>query len=598
MKHFHVLLSVLLAGSILAGCSKNGFKPGTYTGTAKGMDGDVTVDVTFSKNAITSIEIKDDNETAGVGEKALGVIRDEIMARQSLNVDTVSGATISSGAMKGAVSKAITLAGGDPATFGAKKEELKAADATYDYDVVVAGAGLAGLMAAYKAESAGAKVALLEKEGLVGGTSIFSSGSFIIAPTADKVPAAVNSWLSRNTIQDKNPVDKARVSSMLARGPEIIALLDATGLKYSFDKDGVTFHPAASDRSKKNASFIKLASKNAMSKGGAALIDAIEKKITADGVVICLNTPVTSLITAADGSVTGVISKGTSGTKTFNAKAVVLATGDYAWNKEMTDKYCPDASGNYTASAVGNTGDGHQLAMDAGAVMYKFQESMSGVFAPDPYDMPTVGEPNNSYPFECLLLSPEGKRVVSEAAGSHSQMIKFVNSSSDPEYGWVVMDQETASKFLNLDTYLTAAAGGNKFIVAYKESSVEKLAADMGLDASILKASIDRYNGMCKAGKDTDFGKDAKYLSAIDDGTYYAVKEYDLTRGNYGGIVTDRTGAVLKADNSAIPHLYAAGVISSGPYFGDFYPGREALALAAQMGFTAGESAAADAAKK
>lgn len=103
---------------------------------------------------------------------------------------------------------------------------------------------------------------------------------------------------------------------------------------------------------------------------------------------------------------------------------------------------------------------------------------------------------------------------------------------------------------------------------------------------------IARYNELCNAQEDVDFGKDASYLKAIDDGVYYAVKEYNMTRGNYGGIVTNENAEVVDSDGNAIPGLYAAGIISSGAFFGDYYPGGEALGVGAHMGFIAGRNAA------
>lgn len=119
----------------------------------------------------------------------------------------------------------------------------------------------------------------------------------------------------------------------------------------------------------------------------------------------------------------------------------------------------------------------------------------------------------------------------------------------------------------------------------------------MGVDAKALVATVDRYNELCEAGEDTDCGKDAQYLSALDDGTYYAVREYDMTRGNYGGIVTDTEGRVINTSDEAIPGLYAADIVSSGDSFGDYYPGSEALSVGIHMGYICGQNAAAYAAK-
>ncbi|MCF0110068.1 MAG: FAD-binding protein, partial [Erysipelotrichaceae bacterium] len=184
----------------------------------------------------------------------------------------------------------------------------------------------------------------------------------------------------------------------------------------------------------------------------------------------------------------------------------------------------------------------------------------------------------------------DGLRKVSEAAGPHDQQVFFIHED-DVDYAWAIMDQEIADKFINLETYLEKTASGNKIIQAYKADSIEGLAEQIGVDAATLAETIAHYNELCEKGEDTDCGKKADYLSAIDDGTYYAVKEYDMTRGNYGGILTSDKFEVVNAEGNPIPGLYAVGVISSGDYFGDYYPGREALSLASHAGYIAANAA-------
>jgi succinate dehydrogenase/fumarate reductase flavoprotein subunit/uncharacterized protein with FMN-binding domain len=598
------ILSVGMACSLTA-CSSSvssaKMKDGTYSAEATGMDGKISINVKIASNKIESIDIADQNETAGVGDCALQTIADEVIESQSLGVDSVTGATVSSGAMKTAVGDAVKQAGGDASEWKNRTVASTAKDETFEYDVAVVGSGIAGLTAAMEAEETGAKVAVLEKQGIVGGTSIFSSGIFLAQDTEEGIPALEEDWMAKNKIQDKNKVDEDKVKSLVSVSPSVLAMYKDAGVSYELKKkgsafSGTTFWPAASDAAKKNAETIKLASTGTMTKGGQNLINTLEKKLKDDGVEFYLNTPATSLIKGDDGSVKGVISDTEkNGKKTINAKSVILASGDYARNADMTSEYCADAAGNYTATAVTNTGDGISMALDAGAVMCSFQESMSGIFAPDPYDMPIVGQPYNSYPYECLLLNSKGERKVKEDAGTHDQMIYFVNENGQPDSGWVVMDQKTADKFLNLDKYLDATKNGSTMIQAFKENSLDALAKDMSIDASALQSSVTRYNELCTSGTDTDCGKDAKYLSAFDGSSYYAVKEYNMTRGNYGGIESNTNFEVTDKNGKAITGLYAAGIITSGHYFGDYYPGTEALALGAYSGYTAGKNASASA---
>ncbi len=567
---------------------------GTYTASAKGMDGDITAEVVVKDGKIAEINYTEQDETAGVGDKALKLMAEAIIEHQSLGVDAISGATVSSSAVRMLVSDAVEQAGGDVSEWKNREVKLEVKDETIDCDVVVVGAGIAGLAAAQKAMREGANVIVVEKLAFGGGTSIFSSGSFIAADTAEGVPELVEKWVKRNKITERNPLDMDKINTACAVSPDVLQLLTDAKVDYKLNEEG-TMVPAASEQAKKNAENIQLATAKVKVKGGQALVNQLEDNLAENGVPIYFNTKATKLITDADNHVTGVVCESKTGTKTINAKAVVLACGDYAWNDELTGELAPDALHNFTSTAVSNTGDGINMAVEVGAVKSAFGESMSGCFAPDPYDMPVVGQPNNSYPFECLLLDNKGNRPVSEALGVHDQMIYFINEG-EADYGWVVMDQEIADKFLKLSEYLERTSEGS-VIQAYKEDSIEALAKDMNLDPATVQATVDQYNKMCEAGEDTDNGKDAQYLSAIDAGPFYAVKEYDLTRGNYGGIETNLAGEVTDKDGNAIPGLYAAGIISSAGFFGDYYPGREALGVGAYMGFISGENAAKYAAK-
>ena len=569
--------------------SSSSLTDGTYTAKAKGMDGDITAEVVVKDGKIAEINYTEQNETAGVGDKGIKLMADSIIEHQSLAVDAISGATISSSAVRMLVSDAIEQAGGDVSEWKNREVSVEVKDETLDCDVVVVGAGIAGLAAAQKASREGADVIVVEKLAFGGGTSIFSSGSFIAADTAEGVPELVEKWVKRNKITERNPLDMDKINTACAVSPDVLELLTAANVDYKLNDEG-TMVPAASEQAKKNAENIHLATAQVKVKGGQALVNQLEDDLVENGVPIYFNTKATKLITDAENHVTGVVCESKTGTKTINAKAVVLACGDYAWNDELTAELAPDALHNFTSTAVSNTGDGINMAVEVGAVKSAFGESMSGCFAPDPYDMPVVGQPNNSYPFECLLLDNKGNRPVSEALGVHDQMIYFINEG-EADYGWVVMDQEIADKFLKLDEYLERTSEGS-VIQAYKEDSIEALAKDMNLDSATVQATVDQYNKLCEAGEDTDHGKDAQYLSAIDAGPFYAVKEYDLTRGNYGGIETNLAGEVTDKDGNAIPGLYAAGIISSAGFFGDYYPGREALGVGAYMGFISGENAA------
>ncbi|WP_303015257.1 FAD-dependent oxidoreductase [Holdemania massiliensis] len=570
------------------------YTPGTVTASAQGMDGAVVVNVTFSENEITDIQIMEENETAGICEWVYDTLPAQIIEHQSLAVDTVSGATVTSNAVLNAVAEAVDQAGGSASQLHQKEVEADAADGEYESDVVVVGAGLSGLMAALEAASSGAKVTLIEKTGVIGGTSITASGIFACAETKENILPMFTTWMEKNVNSTRNQVDEAMLQALCEASPEVVALMKDSGVDFEIKTSQTgsqTFFSTASEASLRNASAIAMASAEATGKGGENTIKVLTEACRKAGVEILLNTPATELI-MENGEVTGVISKTEkSGNQTFHASAVVLTTGDYAKNAELTAKINPRAAGEYSATAVGNTGDGITLALSAGGVLDEFQESMSGVFNANPFDMPTIGQKANSYPFESIVLTMDGKRVFREDGGSHQQMVHYIRDDA-LDTAWCVMDQAIADRFVRLDEYLQATAEGSPVLRAYQATTIEDLAKLMEVDSAVLQETVSRYNTLCEQKNDEDCGKAVDYLSPIDEGPYYAVLLYDGTRGNYGGIVTSPMGEVVNAEGQAIAGLYAGGIVSSGAFFADYYPGGEALAVASHMGFIAGKNAA------
>lgn len=237
---------------------------GIYQGTGEGMNGPIVMEIIVDGNAIEVIHVLEQKETVGVGDKAVRMLAVDVAANQSLGVDSISGATVSSEGAKKAIADAIEKAGGDSEAWRNREVYIEEKEETLEYDVVVVGSGLTGLTAALAAEKNGAQVALLEEQGIPGENSIYHSGSF-------------------------EEID-----------PEVLALYEESGAFF-----------ASEELSEIQA--------------GEPLITSIGQILYEDCVNVFLNTCVEELIEEENGSVTGVIARSKNGKKTFLTKAVIFA---------------------------------------------------------------------------------------------------------------------------------------------------------------------------------------------------------------------------------------------------------------------------------
>lgn len=580
-----VSISALMALS-LGACSntneqqpeepKTGYTAGTYTASARGMKGDVTVEVTFTDAEITKVDIKDQHETFGVGYgldlTPVEVLPTKIVETQSLNVDTITGATITSNAILNAVGDAVTQAGGNVDTLKAVEVEKEAAkDETLEADVVIIGAGAAGMSAALEASNAGAKVIILEKQGIPGGATTLSGGKLLAAGTEFQeaagfegdTPEALYDYLKG---VGGDLIDDEKLHEFTDNALEDFNWLMDNGVVV---KDVEPIHSSITPWRVHNT-----LEKAGMTNGNGGLItvplvNAVSKTTTE----IKYNVSANELLTNENGEVVGVVGVKPDGSKvTVNAKSVIIATGGYAQNKEMISRY-PSAEGYVTSVPRGNVGDGLTMGEAVGAQIFDapstqivFTSFTSGV---------GINEESG------LIVNDKGSRVVDEYTYQYHVAEALVNSGS--KIGWYIAsanDQAPTVQYaMSLDSTL-------------KAETAEELAALMGVDPETFAASVARYNELCAAGNDEDFGKPADKMVALE-GTLYAIEMKPAVTVTYGGLVTDLDAQVLDAENNPIKGLYAAGEVAFTGLFGTEYPCcGMAIGSAVRFGRIAGINAA------
>lgn len=554
------------------------YKAGTYTASAEGMRGSVAVEVTFTDDAIVEVKVTEHQETVDIGSKAAEMMPKRIVENQSLAVDSVTAATVTSAAVKAAVADCAAQAGADVnALWNAPVQEPEKKDETIACDVVVVGSGLSGLSAACAAANQGAKVIVVEKASIIGGTSVMAEGYFFSVGESDS-DGLYNLFLQRAAEAHSNEFPQENMLRVLAdNNTPALDMIRATGVDILYLKPFTSI--TATEKGEIDTSV----------RTAYRLIDSLSAAIEENGGQIFCDMPAVRLTVDAQGAVNGVVCESKEGTKTFEAKSVILASGDYANNREMMAEYVPQSANCYTISAVTNTGDGIRMALEVGAVMYNDQYVQGGPLIFNPLDIYRGSYSYTDVPLEAMLVSLDGDRRVGEDKGTRPIHYSYTNKD-EADGAFAIMDSTVASKIENMDELL-AATSDNSVIKAYKADNLFDLAIMSGMNPEVLIHSVERYNELCAAGEDTDYGKASEYMVPIEEGPFYAVRGYAINRGTLGGIQINEEAQVIDAAGNPIEGLYAAGTIASRPFFSRTYHGGSALGISATMGYVAGNSA-------
>lgn len=564
------LVLVCAAGTVF------GYTPGTYTSSFPGQNGPVPVTVTFSQDRIESVVVGENKETIGIGQTAVKNLPDRIVAAQSLGVDMVSGATVSSVAIMSAVADCVKQAGGDAAKLMkpykapqvVKHEKLAT-------DLVVIGGGAAGMIGAINASQQGLNVVLLEKQEFLGGASAICGG----------IVVAQGSEAQRN-MGEKSDTPSKMAYDLLHNGHQ---RNDLSGLTFyalnvgkSIDwavKQGVQldtkagFAFRAEHKTPRVIPFVG---------GCPQYAQTLREVLATTKTDVKLTTRATKLITT-DGAVTGVEAKAKDGTTyEIAAKAVLLATGGYGWNKEMLQG---DLKHALYYGPVSSTGDGHKMAEEAGAALQLMDCGKiypQGIESSPGIAKSTLQGNNAAYDISGILVDINGKRVTNEKGAGKDILATLMKQKDATLY--LLMDKPSFEAFRKIignngvtpaevDKWL--ASNGKSAPVFAHGNTLEEAAAAAGVDAAGFKATIERYNGFVKAGKDEDFGRPVRFMKKTIDtsGPMYLVEQKPRFATSLGSVVVDTSLHVLDKSGRPIPNLYAAGEVANAVHGDDSAPG-------------------------
>lgn len=544
-------------------------KDGTYTATAASYaeqyglatTGSMTMTADVKDNQITNIEVSDYTDTDIIGGMAFPILSQEVVDSQSLDVDSVSGATVSSGAFFTALKDILTQAGGDSAVdaFSAKEAEKPAAQETsYDTDVLVIGAGMAGLTAAISAADAGANVLLLEKNKVYSSSTTRSLGYVIAGGTdvqqsqgIEDTPEAFADDIY-SLYKDEETLDPDLLRQMALNSADTLEWLESDGVEF-----GEVIH-----KSEKGERATKRIHTTA---GGGYVTSTLVKKAEELGVTVMMGTPVTSLIQDADGAITGAKATNSNGDDiTVNAKSTIVCAGSYTNNEELFHKLNPRIDNIGYACGSGE-GDAYNWFNEVGAdiVEVPYTQFMYYAYGTTFEEFPEVipNSPDNPV-YDILLVAGNGKRVTAE----DNFCFEFTKENWDLGYdeGYAIVDEDWMKQYpiLYKDVMNSKIPGTDK-MYGYEGNTAADLAEAVGLDANALQQTIDRYNELCDKGSDDDFGKDSQYMNKLE-GKLYIIRLPQITTDGYTGARINEHAQVLDADGNVIPGLFAAGSCADG----------------------------------
>ena len=523
---------------------------GTYTAAAQGFGGDITVDVTLSGGKIADVKIVGDSETPGLGAVAVEKMPAQLLEAQSPDVDGVAGATVSSNAIRAAFGDALAKAGVDASTL-VKQVAAQTAEKTQetrDVDVVIVGAGGAGMSAAITAKQQGKTVLLLEKMPYVGGNTTEATGGMNAAEThyqaEQGITDSVEQFVEDTMKGGHNLNNPDLVRTMAEKSADAINWLDEIGAPLP----KVSFSGGAT-----NARIHAPADGSGV---GGYLVSCFSETMEKLGIEVLLETKANEII-MVDGAAAGVKAESPDKELTINAKAVILTTGGFGANEEMYCTYRPDLKGTVTTNAPGATGDGIVMAQAVGADLVDIEQIQLH---------PTVEQATSMLITEgvrgdgAILVNQSGVRFVNELLTR--DVVSAAELEQEGQYAYVIFDQ-------NLREGLKATEKYIKNGIVTEGETIEALAEKLGIDPAVLAKTLADWNDAVAAGEDKEFGRTTGMEHDLSKAPYYAIKVAPGIHHTMGGVKINTNTQVIDTNGNVIPGLFAAGEVTGGVHGGN-----------------------------
>ena len=532
---FVMMLSVFGASAVAESAVS-----GTFTGTARAMKGDLTVEVDLDNGTITDVRVVDTVDTLGIKDAAIASVPKRIVEQQNIDVDAVTGATMTSFGIKGAVKAALTEAGVDLAQYqkGSDAVTEKQEAETQTADIVIVGSGISGLSASIEAKRTNPdlNVVVLERNAYTGGSSRVCGGGIWVVGSEHNKEVEIDPTLDEfiDFFQTQSG-ENAELNTELMTN---IYNISAKVFDY-FYENGLPTDPAGVSLGHPDSKLpVFWSTFNKVGRGGESqYVDYVQKMAEALDVDIRLENKVLSLVT--DGkTVTGVQVETPDSFYQLNASKVILCTGGFTQNRDLIGEYAPDYLGSLQFTGPGGKGDGHKWAVELGGEV--FGTGMMGLQGFN-LNIGYYGEVGtlSGNPDLIVNLDTERFEFASLFYGYKlKQLLDQPDSQAVGIYGTTEERQEALEKGVTM--------GWIK-----KFDTMEDLAAEFKLDTEKLESAA----------------AEAELAGA----PYYAATIRPLFIGSIPGLRVDANCRVL-ANGEPIENLYAAGELIFSNVFQDHYP--------------------------
>ena len=626
--------------------------PGTYTASAMGINDRIEVTITVSENRIEKAEVTYNQETPGIGaplyDKNGELVENggtapvlsipaSIVKNQSLAVDGVSGATVTSNAVLKAARDALVQSGANLSNWQGQSEEKETITLPESADVVVIGAGGAGMAAAISAGQQGVNVVLLEKTGMAGGDTLVCGATYNTwdpegqskIPMGDAQRGVIEAALAETPVSEEH-------AALIAEVKAEWEVFQQEGKEGTFDSPawytlqtwnggdkvgdlavirkyadnayagyewllplGMEFNPNVGQGA---GALWERSHYSVMNMGTGFISTYLDTIDSMENVQLFLNTKGTQLLTDENGRVVAVICVDKNGEEhTIQAtKGVVIATGGYGANGEMVQSY--NTTGKWDDLTHTPTTNRHAASQGDGIVM-------ATAIGADTRDMDQiqllylgnlVDGGLTKYPSRCVMattqtifVNQEGNRFVQED-GRRDQICGAVLKQTNQMF--YIVESADGSLYSDINDSAWRSADGftrefleeNGFI--FVADTLEELAEKIGVPAENLKNSVDTYNACYDVGEDQEFGR-TNFDARLEHGPWVATPRQASIHHTMGGLRIDPETRVLTPEGEIIKGLYAAGEVIGGLHGGNRLGGN-AVTDVVVFGKLAGENAA------